>query len=99
MSMHAASREMWRGLKACSTDWSEENSRLLQKALTNYLLNYVWGMAGDDIDKRRQLLLSLAYGKQAEARELVSELAPGAIKAIDGYDEWWRAELAGEHGR
>ncbi len=49
------------------------------------------------MDKRKQLLLLLTYDKQAEARELVSELAPGAIEEIDGYDEWWRAELAGEH--
>ncbi len=97
MSMHAASRELWRGLKACSADWSEENSRFLQRALSNYLLNYVWGMTGDDVDKCKRLLLSLAYDRQDEAMGLVSELAPGAIREIDGYDEWWRAELAGEH--
>jgi len=98
--MHAASRDVWRALKACSSDFCEITTNQLRAPLATYLITYAWGLNKSELptlDKYCRLLLHLEYGHMPKVRDLVAELAPEATVAIDGYDEWWRAELAGEH--
>lgn len=84
--MHAASRDVWRGIKAISEEWSEERSKELQHALRNYLQNYTWNVEGiPELDRKRRLSYLLSAGNY-EARQLVKELAPDAIRNVDNYD-------------
>ena len=102
--MHAASRDMWQALKDRNAELDAGLDSVvankLRRALTNYLLNYCWGLdrSVGNVDKYRRLLLALAYEHADEAKALVLELAPEATTEIDGYNERWRNELAGKPG-